>query len=386
MNILFVFNSFPGIGGVESVSNCLMDYLGKYHTIYSVSLTGDSSAPASARLSDSFRFPSVDNSTNIEFFNSLTGRLDIDCVINQGLYPELSGIVFNDDRKRGMKIISVLHGMPGYEKRQFWLLDRMRNASGYKKAERRFLACIGLNHRYNEYIGRYKAACVKAVYEGDRVVLLTDMYRDMFIKEYGIRRYQDKICHIENPLPARYSGLKEPAWELKENNVLYVGRLSAEKRVDIILELWKNVSRPDWYLYIVGDGPEMGYLKSMGAGLGNVVFTGYAKDPSEYYARSKILLLTSEFEGFGMCLIEAQRFGVVPVAYNVSAGVSSILEGGGGVAVEKNDFKSLCHSVESLMNDRPGLERMAAMAYGRSRRYELDRIGGQWLNMIENMA
>ena len=386
MNILFVFNSFPGIGGVESVSNCLMDCLGEHHTIYSVSFIGDSTAPVSARLSDSFRFPSVDNAVNIDFFNSLTDRLDIDCVINQGVYPELSGIVFNGHGKHGMKIISVLHGMPGYEKRQFWTLDMMRNASGYKKIERRFLAYIGLNHRYNEYIRKYRDACIKAVDGSDRVVLLTEMYKDMFIKEYGIRRHKDKVCFIENPLPAKYSSMKEPVWALKENNVLYVGRLSAEKRVDIILELWRKVARPDWHLYIVGDGPEMGYLKDMGTGLNNVVFTGYVSDPAEYYARGKIILLASEFEGFGMCLIEAQRFGVVPVAYNVSAGVSSILECGGGVAVRKDDFKSLCHSVESLMDDQSCLERMSAMAFGKSSRYELDKIGGQWLNLIESIA
>ena len=220
----------------------------------------------------------------------------------------------------------------------------------------------------------------------DRVVLLTEMYKDMFIKEYGIRRHTDKVCFIENPLPAKYSSMKEPAWALKENNVLYVGRLSAEKRVDIILELWRKVARPDWHLYIVGDGPEMGYLKDMGTGLNNVVFTGYVSDPAEYYARGKIILLASEFEGFCMCLIEAQRFGVVPVAYNVSAGVSSILECGGGVAVRKDDFKSLCHSVESLMDDQSCLERMSAMAFGKSSRYELDKIGGQWLNLIESIA
>ena len=121
MNILFVFYSFPGIGGVESVSNSLIDYLGQHYTIYTIAFHGDDTAPKSSKITESyrFRFHEQDKENNIRFFNRLTGTLNIDLVINQGMYPELTDIILNNQRKRDMKIISVLHGMPGYEKRQF---------------------------------------------------------------------------------------------------------------------------------------------------------------------------------------------------------------------------------------------------------------------------
>ena len=50
MNILFVFNQFPGLGGVETVSDNLISYLGDYFKIFTVSLYSDSSGPSSCRV------------------------------------------------------------------------------------------------------------------------------------------------------------------------------------------------------------------------------------------------------------------------------------------------------------------------------------------------
>ena len=41
MNILFVLNSFPGLGGIETVTNALADFLGDHFKIYAFSFGGD---------------------------------------------------------------------------------------------------------------------------------------------------------------------------------------------------------------------------------------------------------------------------------------------------------------------------------------------------------
>ena len=119
--------------------------------------------------------------------------------------------------------------------------------------------------------------------------------------------------------------------------------------------------------------------------LKNVIFTGYIKDPSEYYAKGKIVLLTSEFEGFSMCLIEAQRFGAVPVTYDISAGVSDIVANGGGITVPQDKFNLLCMEVSSLMNDSGTLKALSETAYKKSKGYLIGNIGKQWISLIENL-
>ena len=91
--------------------------------------------------------------------------------------------------------------------------------------------------------------------------MLTVGYIEQFVKEYGLEKYRNRISAVENPLPASCSALPVPDWDTKKNNIVYVGRLSDEKRVDVVLDVWREASRPDWHLYIVGDGPEMCAIK-----------------------------------------------------------------------------------------------------------------------------
>lgn len=52
-----------------------------------------------------------------------------------------------------------------------------------------------------------------------------------------------------------------------------------------------------------------------------VTLCGYTSDPQEVYKDASILCLTSSFEGWGLVLAEAHNNGVVPIAFECSAGV-----------------------------------------------------------------
>jgi len=385
MNILFVFNQFPGLGGVETVSDNLISYLGDYFKIFTVSLSSDSSMPLNDKVEKAFLLPE-DDSQKAEFYNSLVKDLEISCVINQGIYPVLHPVVFNSDRDMGVKVISVLHGMPGYEKLEFWQQRSIRKSPGWLNSWRRRRCAEGKYARYGKYVGAFADSYRDAAIYGDKVVLLVEGYVEEFIREYGLEEQRGKICYIENPLSLRYSALTAPDQTVKENCILYVGRLSVEKRVQIVIEMWRKVSRPGWRLVIVGDGHERKRLEKSAADIENIEFTGYSACPEEYYRLAKILVLTSEFEGFGMSLIEAQRYGAVPVAYNVSAGVASVLGGGGGIAVTKDDFSALCDAVSGLMDDPWRLRQMSEDAFRKSSEYSIDRIGRRWKTLIEETS
>ena len=86
-----------------------------------------------------------------------------------------------------------------------------------------------------------------------------------------------------------------------------------------------------------------------------------------------------------MCLIEAQRFGAVPVTYDISAGVSDIVANGGGITVPQDKFNLLCMEVSSLMNDAGTLKALSETAYKKSKGYLIGNIGKRWISLIENL-
>ena len=386
-NLLFVFNSFPGIGGLESVSNNIIDYLGKYHSIYILSVHSQKNISASPHIIEAFQFKSLENQEEcILQLNDIIEQKQINCIINQGLYPEITSIIFNTAYRQSIKIISFLHGMPKYEEKQFWQLPSVTSTSKGKFLKRKILTTLGIYKKYRNYINQFAYAYKKACQEGDKVVLLCNEYISPFIEKYKLEEYREKITSISNPLSLDLSLQQEVDWSTKKNQVIFVGRLSKEKQVDIILNIWQSIeSRTNWELVIVGDGDTRSELEYMvkEKQLERVSFTGQVSNPLQYYKEAKIILLTSSFEGFPMCLLEAQRCSVIPLTFNISEGVQSIVANGGGFLTKQGEQKAMSDKLIELMNSEKILESYSRQVRIKSNQYTLDKIGEQWIKLLK---
>ncbi len=110
-------------------------------------------------------------------------------------------------------------------------------------------------------------------------------------------------------------------WGLDGNRViLHVGRLSFEKRLDIVLNAIADLRKdePDLRLLVVGKGPASNHYQRLAESLGikdRVVFTGFLPDDDlpTAYASCDMLALASTFETQGLVVLEAMASGT-PVA------------------------------------------------------------------------
>lgn len=167
---------------------------------------------------------------------------------------------------------------------------------------------------------------LRLVYEfSDRYVLLSESFVPLFKRFTGLLRGK-KLIVITNPLTLNVVSRE------KENLIIYVGRLEeTQKRVSRVIEIWRRVADllPDWKLEIVGDGPDRQKYEMMAKELPRVAFEGF-QDPAPYYARAKLLLLTSDFEGFALVLVEAMASRCVPIVLGSYPAAYDIVRGGGG--------------------------------------------------------
>lgn len=135
----------------------------------------------------------------------------------------------------------------------------------------------------------------------DRFIVLTAFARDKFIQA-GLPA--ERLVIKPNFSPAESGSSAGPASEavLPERFALYVGRLSQEKGVSVLLEAWRGLDIP---LLVVGDGPEMASVRAAG---GAVLPLGAqpATEVRRLMRRSEFLVLPSVcYEGFPMTLVEA---------------------------------------------------------------------------------
>ncbi len=151
----------------------------------------------------------------------------------------------------------------------------------------------------------------------------------------------------------------------RQFKILYVGRVSREKSLDVLAEAFRLVHahRPDARLVIVGDGPYLEEMRTATADL-PVVYTGYlqGQELTSAYAGADLFVFPSATDTFGNVVLEAQASGL-PVVVTSSGGPREAMQPGRtGLVVAPYDATALAMSVLDLMLDRERLANMASLA------------------------
>jgi glycosyltransferase involved in cell wall biosynthesis len=161
------------------------------------------------------------------------------------------------------------------------------------------------------------------------------------------------------------------------------------KRVDRIIEAWEQVYRdyPDWSLELVGEGPQLPNLKQyvVRNSIERVNFHGFQKEPPRnYYEDAQVLMLTSDLEGFGLVIIEAMQFGVVPVVYGSYVAVHDIIEDGkdGFITSMPYSQDNTIECIRKLMDDESLRQKMAHAAIEKAKRFSLEKIKKEWYSIM----
>ena len=142
----------------------------------------------------------------------------------------------------------------------------------------------------------------------------------------------------------------------EHGDVLFIGRLSAEKGVDRLLEAWKYVQDSGRNFWIVGNGPEREKLEKMVSTLSlkNVHFTGFLEvsQQREIWAKAACSVVPSIWkEPFGMVVLEAWAQGR-PVIANRIGGLTEIInDGGDGFLVSSDDPHEMARAILRVLDN-----------------------------------
>ncbi len=177
----------------------------------------------------------------------------------------------------------------------------------------------------------------------------------------------------------------------EKNTLLFVGRLSKNKRIDNLIRTVAELKRkiPDVKLYVAGndwDG-SMESLKKLSRSLGtekNAVFLGKVSEPElkKYYSISLFFVSASEYEGFGISVAEAMAAGCVPILNNIGAFRSFVDEGKNGFVLDFSKPKEAAEIAYKVMK-RKDLSRIAANAKAAAKKYDWGTITEKIVRLYE---
>ena len=172
-----------------------------------------------------------------------------------------------------------------------------------------------------------------AFYGACAVTLSPSPSSDLRLVELGVPAERiarwDRGVDIERFGPGRRVAGRLPG----EVNVLYAGRLTREKGVDLLAEsfLAARAADPRLHLVLAGGGPEEGQLRDR---LGeHATFLGWQSgdDLARTYASADVFLFASRTDTFGQVILEAQASGTPVVAVAEGGPTGLITDGATGI-------------------------------------------------------
>lgn len=177
---------------------------------------------------------------------------------------------------------------------------------------------------------------------------------------------------------------------VSEKRVLVVGRLDYQKGFDRLVEAWRMIQGTgkfrDWRLDIFGQGEWHDMLQAMidKYGLGaSMRLNGPVKDIRNEYLHSSMLVMSSNYEGFPMVMVEAMSCGLPVVSFDFKCGPKDIIrDGKNGILVSNGNIRSLADAMMGLMSDWERRKSMSAEARKVVDTYSESTIMRKWIRLF----
>ena len=248
---------------------------------------------------------------------------------------------------------------------------------------------ITLYPLYKYYYKIKIAKKLKAVYEkSDAVILLSEKYIPIY-KRIARIGCSDKLMAIPNPIDPIFKIISNTSIK-KSKEILFVGRLNAGKRINLLLDIWSDIENLhlDWHFNILGSGPDSESLKNYSKKKKhkNVHFVDHQNNTSEYYEKASIFVMASAYEGFPLVIPEAQNFGTVPIVYDTFESLSELITNNENGCIITNLNQSQFQDKIKMLIDNPDkLTEMAQNCRNHSHKYDIEIIGKQWIQLLERI-
>lgn len=384
--ILFFHENFPA-GGAERVTIDIANYISDYG--YEVYVAACNIREEDCPNITTLKIPngmSVVESPGIQHLVNVIHSLNIAVFVLpvSPFVPLLEAI----QKQTTCKLVFALHSVPFWEVLYHLYIKK-------KKARGNLLKTLEwwcLTYPKTMWLRKYDPPVRK---QHSRVLNLVDAYTTLCEDYKNDLLSQTKLLSLESKIHVIPNSEKavSPVNFDKKKQILFVGRMTYDdKRVDRLIYIWRKIYKkaPDWELILVGDGDEKKSLEALviKLRLERVTFAGYHSDVHQHYKNASILCLTSNYEGWPLVLTEAQANGVIPVAFDCTAGVHEILSptNVNGLLIPPFSKRQYAKRLLELMQDTERCRNIQQNAVLKVQNYSPVKIGEQWRVLFDSLC
>lgn len=238
----------------------------------------------------------------------------------------------------------------------------------------------GNPYRYNK---KQKKKYDRVIEKSDAIVFQTHMAKEAFSN----CDIEQKSFIIQNPATSRNGMIDIKNNSGKKKRIVYCGRLSIEKNIDMLLDAYYMLNNKEYKLCIYGDGPEYNHIfnKIKGYHLEErVELIRGCNDVFSLESNSEIFVITSNEEGMPNSLIEAMMCGMTCIATDCPPGGCRELlrDGERGILVPVNNTIELVKALKRVIYDHELSKEYGRKALSINDTNSADKIKKEWKSVV----
>lgn len=223
-----------------------------------------------------------------------------------------------------------------------------------------FLSCRKVVSVRNDPNREYGKNLIKK-YLTNCIFLLADgcVFQTEDAAKYFFNKIRRKSTIIVNPVNELFFNTHSSE---KRKNIVTVGRLFPQKNHKLLIHAFSLIAKkyPDEKLIIYGEGPLKNELKDYACNMGIekcVVFPGSISNVNVELSKTKVFVLSSDYEGLPNALMEAMACGTAVVSTDCPSGGPKYLlkESNAGILVPCNNAEKMAEAIDIMMSEEKNI-------------------------------
>lgn len=215
----------------------------------------------------------------------------------------------------------------------------------------------------------------------DITISLGGKLTDILVREAKVK--PSKVRTIPNAVDPGYIKNSKKTTDKIPNSFLFVGRLSYNKGVDLLIKAFNK--NKDTKLFIIGSGPEKNKLEKLSTN-SNITFLGKVseKDLIDWYNKVECFIFPSLGEGMPSVILEAMASRLPVIASDIGA-VSTMVNSNNGYLISPGSIGALEEAIHTFTNkNKNDKEKMGEESYKlANRKFSWEQIAKETYRVLE---
>lgn len=234
----------------------------------------------------------------------------------------------------------------------------------------------------------------------DAIISVSNGVKDDLISNFNI---ENTITTINNPLDLHMiDKIRDEKVDFKFDKYTFItiGRLDTAKNHELLIKSFHRIDNSNCQLIIIGTGILENHLKNLVTELSlekKIFLIGHVANPYAWLSKSSCFLLSSNYESFGIVLIEALACSLPIISTNCKNGPKEILSPNNNIEQDLNDSAiiaeygiltvvdsqdSMIKAMNIILNNKDLSDAYANKARIRARSFDKNKIIPQYIKVL----